>query len=79
MRQMAPQNETLLNFLQFSLLQHAWSELEVLLFLKRSLFTKQKIDQNWQIDVDLTEKIGTFLIVCSLENRYFHGYFANIG
>ena len=63
MRQMAPYNENLLNFLQFLLLQHAWSELEVLLFLKRMKFTEQKTDKNWHKYFDLTEKIGIFLTV----------------
>ena len=62
-RQMAPLNENLQNFLQFLLLQPAWSELEVLLFLKRRIFTEQKTGKNWHENFDLTEKIGIFLTV----------------
>ena len=40
-RQVSQKYENSINFLQFSLLQHAWSELEVLVFLKRMIFTEQ--------------------------------------
>ena len=39
-RQISQKYENSMNLLQFSLLQHAWNELEVRLFLKRMNFTE---------------------------------------
>ena len=41
-RQISFQNENLVNLLQILFLQDAWSELEVLVFLKRMVFTEEK-------------------------------------
>ena len=48
-RQISQKYENSINLLQFLLLQHAWSDLEVLVFLKRMVFTEEKLGKFWQL------------------------------
>ena len=65
-RQISFQNENLVNLLQILFLQDAWSELEVLVFLKRMVFREQKRVKFCKWKVDLTEKIREILTLCIL-------------
>ena len=48
-RQISQKYKNSINLLQFLLLQHAWSDLEVLVFLKRMVFTEEKLGKFWQL------------------------------
>ena len=73
-RQISQKYENSINLLQFSLLQHAWSELEVLVFLKRMVFTEQKRVNFWILKIDLTEKIRQNLTLCESILPHFGNY-----
>ena len=62
-RQISQKYKNSINLLQFLLLQHAWSELEVVLFLKRRYLQSKKLTKFSIKNFDSTEKIRLFLTV----------------